>query len=67
MKKYLTLFSLLLLLAATAFAQDKAPKLVIESVDHDFGKIKEGVKVTHTFKLKNEGTANLMIEGVAPS
>lgn len=67
MKRYLTLFSLLLLLTATALAQDKAPKLVIETLNHNFGKVKEGVKVSHTFKLKNEGTADLLIEEVAPS
>ncbi|MFN7930489.1 MAG: DUF1573 domain-containing protein [Blastocatellia bacterium] len=67
MKKYLTIFPMLLLFTVTALAQDKAPKAVIEKVEHNFGKVKEGVKVSHTFKLKNEGTADLQIENVAPS
>lgn len=67
MKKYLTLFSLLLLLTAPTLAQDKAPKLVIESLEHNFGKVKEGQKISHSFQLKNEGNADLLIEGVAPS
>ncbi len=66
MKYCLTIFSLLLCLSA-ASAQDKAPKLVLETFEHDFGKVKEATKVSHTFKLKNEGTADALIEGVAPS
>ena len=67
MKKYCALIFCLLLLTSTALAQDKAPKLVVEAFEHDFGKIKEGVKATHTFNLKNEGDADLRIDGVAPS
>lgn len=67
MKNCLTILSLLLALTVSALAQDKAPKLVVEAFEHDFGKIKEGVKVVHTFKVKNEGTADLLIDGVAPS
>jgi hypothetical protein len=44
-----------------------APKLVIESFDYDAGLVKESVKVEHTFKVKNEGQANLEILRVAPS
>jgi hypothetical protein len=64
MKYYLTIFSLLLFLTAAA-AQDKAPKLVLETFEHDFGKIKDGNKVSYTFQLKNEGTADAVIEHVA--
>lgn len=65
MKHCLTLW--LLLLTVTVIAQDKAPKLALESFEHDFGRVKEGAKVSHTFRLKNEGTANVVIESVAPS
>ena len=67
MKYCLTILSLLLWLTAAAIAQDKAPKLVLETFEHDFGKVKEATKVSHTFQLKNEGTADVLIEGVAPS
>jgi len=44
-----------------------APKLVIESIAYDFGTVKSGTPVAHTFKLKNQGTAELQIKNVAPS
>ncbi len=44
-----------------------APKLVIESLEHDFGKIKEGRLTSYNFLVKNEGTGVLQIENVAPS
>ena len=65
MKHCLTI--LLLLLSFTVLAQDKAPKLVLETFEHDFGRVKEANKVSHTFQLKNEGTADVLIESVAPS
>ena len=43
-----------------------APKMVIDSMAHDFGKVKAGPALTHTFKIKNVGTANLNIESVTP-
>ncbi len=65
MKQCLT--ALLLLCTVTASAQDKAPKLVLETFEHDFGRVKENTKVSHSFTLKNEGTADVLIEAVAPS
>lgn len=67
MKHCLTILSLLLGLTFSASAQEKMPKLVLETSKHDFGRVKEGAKISHTFTLKNEGTADLMIESVAPS
>jgi hypothetical protein len=65
MKYCLTVLFWLLTVAASA--QDKAPKLVLDTFEHDFGRIKENLKVSHTFTLKNEGTADVLIEAVAPS
>lgn len=65
MKHCLTI--LLLLLTIPVIAQDKAPKIVLESFEHDFGRVKEGTPVSYAFKLKNEGTADAVIESVAPS
>ncbi len=46
----------------------KKPKLTIESLSYDFGKIKDtGNSISHTFLIKNEGTADLEIENVAPA
>ena len=36
-------------------------------INHDFGTIKEGEKVTHVYKFKNTGAVPLIIEGVRPS
>ncbi|HEX4946369.1 MAG TPA: DUF1573 domain-containing protein [Blastocatellia bacterium] len=65
MKHCLTI--LLLLLAIPVIAQEKAPKLVVEAFEYDFGKVKENTKASHTFTIKNEGTADVVIENVAPS
>lgn len=43
------------------------PKLAIESLEHDFGKIKEGRPISFSYLVKNEGTGALQIENVAPS
>jgi hypothetical protein len=37
------------------------PVITFEETNFDFGKIKEGTKVTHTFKFKNTGEADLII------
>ena len=70
--KPITALALLLLLAAAAVAQDNppkaggAPKLVIASQIHDFGEVKAGTPLRYTFKVKNEGSADLLIENVQP-
>ena len=43
------------------------PKVVLPEVTHDIGIIKAGVAVSYTFKVKNEGAAELQILSVAPS
>jgi Protein of unknown function (DUF1573) len=43
------------------------PTLVFEKMDHDFGTISEGQKVTYTYKLKNTGAAPLIIQNAQPS
>lgn len=74
MKRLLFVFSIILLTANLATAQQKeAPQkeavfaVVGESV-HDFGTIKEADgPVTHTFKFKNEGVLPLVITKVTAS
>ncbi len=44
-----------------------SPKLVMESLEHDFGKIKEGRPTSYSFLVKNQGTGALQIENVAPT
>lgn len=44
-----------------------APVLVIESFTHDFGEVKAGTTLRYAFKVKNQGTSDLVIQNVAPS
>jgi glutathione peroxidase len=48
-------------------AKPAVPKLVIEEYEYYFGKVKEGEEVSHTFKIKNEGAAELIIHNVSPA
>ena len=43
------------------------PVLQYETEDHDFGTIKEGDKVSYTYKFKNTGDAPLIIQNAQPS
>jgi len=43
------------------------PTLEFERLEHDFGTIAEGQKVTHTYKFKNTGAAPLIIQNAQPS
>jgi hypothetical protein len=38
-----------------------------EKVEHDFGTIKEGEKVIHTYKFRNTGEAPLIIQNAQPT
>ena len=74
MKRVGTALAIICTLLVAALAQEHkvydgpaaAPKMVIDSTAHDFGKVKAGVALTHTFKVKNVGTADLNIESVTP-
>ena len=44
-----------------------APKIALEELEHNFGRVKQGVEVAHTFKIKNEGAAELVIHNVSPA
>lgn len=43
------------------------PTFEWDGLEHDFGTIAEGEKVTHLYKFKNTGEAPLIIESVRPS
>jgi hypothetical protein len=73
-KATLTLLALLLLMLATytpirstQAATTGKPKLVIESLEHSFGKIVPGTPLTYTFKVRNVGDVDLEIKNVSPS
>jgi hypothetical protein len=47
---------------AAAGAEKGAPKILAEQSAYDFGKVKQGATVEHTFKIRNAGNADLKIE-----
>jgi len=48
--------------AAVTPAETGNPKIVAVESAFDFGKVKQGEEVTHVFKIRNAGTAELKIE-----
>jgi len=48
-------------------ANQGTPKIVIDNREHDFGELNLRDKVEHTFTVKNEGTADLVILDAKPS
>ncbi|SDC67277.1 Protein of unknown function [Algoriphagus faecimaris] len=67
MKKLGLIFSVFVLLFSTqAFAQsENGPVISFKEKSIDFGDLKQGDKVSHTFELTNTGTAPLVISNVA--
>ena len=66
------LVSIFMMLAFSVSARVKAfhtgpPKLAIASLEHSFGTVKPGTPLSYTFKIKNEGQADLEIKSVSPS
>lgn len=61
------LIVLLIMAGLILFSEEKAyttPKIQFESINYDFGKVKEGEKVRHLFKFKNIGDEPLHIKKV---
>lgn len=58
-----------LALPATTSAQlkdDKEPKAVVETLEHDFGEVARSEQVTKTFEIANEGDGPLQVRLVQP-
>lgn len=68
--KKLFVFVLGLFLVGTVVAQDSGsetasgPKITFTESSHNFGDIKQGDKVEHTFTFKNSGTEPLILSNV---
>ncbi|MCS6903851.1 MAG: DUF1573 domain-containing protein [Bacteroidia bacterium] len=45
----------------------KGPYLVLESDSYNFGKVKQGEVIKHSFRIKNQGSADLLLTSVKPS
>ena len=48
-------------------AKDSGPRIYFPEIEHNFGTVQPGEKVTHSFKVKNQGDSNLEITEVRPS
>ena len=48
---------------AVAADSTQAPVMKFDAISYDFGKIKEGEKVSYNFKFKNDGKTPLVIAG----
>lgn len=75
MRQKITLIVMLLVFAlpAAGWSQEKqnerppsGPKLVVDSVTHDFGVVRPGTPLRYSFAIKNQGTADLIIRSVSP-
>jgi hypothetical protein len=53
--------------AADEKPEGPLPILNFDKLDHDFGTVKEGDKVSYTYKVKNTGDAPLIIQNAQPS
>ena len=69
MKKVLLLASAMMMMSAAIFAQQKKAEEVIKFKDlaFDFGKIKQGVPVTHDFPFANTSDGPVIIESAVAS
>jgi hypothetical protein len=68
MMKKIVLFAVTLLFATLLTAQMQAPQINFETLEHDFGQIKEADgPVTFIFKFNNLGNKPLLINNVRPS
>jgi hypothetical protein len=56
-----------LICGALPLAAAKAPRIAFKESAWDFGKVKEGVELSHEFVFKNAGDADLVIEKVRTS
>jgi hypothetical protein len=66
--KVFLLIVISLILDAPAFSQDTPgiSVLVLKEREFDFGKVKEGSRITHEFTVQNKGTVPLEIKKVSP-
>lgn len=81
MRSLLTIFSIIVLLAAGCGKSTKTSHnqsdvqnqdtgkaiLVFSEYEHSFGKVSEGEKVGYVFKFENKGTADLVIQAAITS
>jgi len=64
------LVGVVILVSLSGFAADTGqegkPSLSLSSAEHDFGQVREGNILSHDFKVRNTGKAELQIMEVRP-
>ena len=55
------------LAAGSSVSENILPKIYLPEIQYDFGRVKEGEIVTHTFKILNKGRATLDIKDIKTS
>jgi len=62
------LIFILLIISWPVFSQDtqQVPNLSLKEGEFDFGKVKEGSRISHDFTVLNQGEAVLEIKKVSP-
>lgn len=65
----ISFFTMLFLPTQGSFQAEElpSPKISIDDLSHNFGTVSEGTIVKHSFKVKNEGNADLIIQRLVPS
>jgi len=69
MKNYMKIFivSVLVIFSIQGIAQDQeknGPKIKFDKEQHEFGDVKQGEKVSHSFTFKNTGNEPLVLNNV---
>ncbi len=61
-------FLMFVMAPLSAHSQDHetVPRLALDEEEFDFGKVREGSRVTHEFVLRNQGNAVLEIKKIQP-
>src|SRR5581483_11963566 len=67
MKKIMAFLWAAVFLAATGWADDAKPKMILQEETFDFGKVADQEALKHTFEVENKGTGGLLITRVQPS
>jgi hypothetical protein len=63
----MTILALTLMCGHVAVADKRRePKMVLKEQDFDFGEVKQGEVITHTFEVLNQGDEMLTIKTVNP-
>ena len=70
MKRYFVMSMVLVSLLWTGpilAAESMGPRIEAKEIQHDFGKVVQGIQASYVFSIRNIGNEALVIERVVPS